>query len=87
VLPATTPQVLQKWGLLLASALLSEESIRRRALPQEAIQPLAAGADEALQLLEGLAALAAAVLGRWVALGLCSAVFGLGWAGCSCITC
>lgn len=65
-LPPHAHQVLQKWGLLLASALLSEESIRQRALPQQLIQPLVTGAVETVQLLEGLGALATAILARWV---------------------
>jgi hypothetical protein len=56
--------VQQKWGLLLASALLSEESIRQRALPQQAIVPLAPGAQEQVELLEGLGDLVAKVLSR-----------------------
>jgi hypothetical protein len=56
--------VQQKWGLLLASALLCEESIRQRALPQAAIVPLTAAAQDQVELLEGLGDLVAAVLLR-----------------------
>jgi hypothetical protein len=56
--------VQQKWSLLLASALLCEESIRQRALPQDAIVPLAPGAEDQVQLLEGLGDLVGAVLLR-----------------------
>jgi hypothetical protein len=58
-------QVIQKWCLLVLSALLSDATLRQWALPDDAaLQPLHQGADEAFSSLENLVALLVTGYGR-----------------------
>lgn len=60
------PQAVQKWCLLVLSALLSDATFREWALPwSSALQPLQPGTDETCEALEGLAALLTSATNRW----------------------
>jgi hypothetical protein len=60
-------QAVQKWCLLVLSALLSDDTFRQWALPWgTALQPLQAGTAETLDTLEGLVVLLAAGISRCV---------------------
>lgn len=58
-------QVIQKWCLLVLSALLADATLKQWALPSVvALQPLQLGADEACSSLEDLVALLVKGYGR-----------------------
>lgn len=60
-------QAIQKWCLVVLSALLSDDTCKQWALPWgTALQPLQLGTDETCSTLEGIAVLLASALSRWV---------------------